>query len=117
MCKNLSGRDFGAWVAVLPPVSSCLRAPRAEVGTHHLQLQHAGAAVSRTVPPPPPRVPSHPPHTHTTSFPWLAPRGAAAGTLKRQLADAAAVDHSDLQRRLKDVTDMLYLKQTQVQQL
>ncbi|PSC71978.1 golgin candidate 1 [Micractinium conductrix] len=42
---------------------------------------------------------------------------AAAGTLKRQLADAAAVDHSDLQRRLKDVTDMLYLKQTQLERL
>lgn len=36
------------------------------------------------------------------------------GTLKRQLADAHSVDSSDLQRRLKDVTDMLYLKQTQV---
>lgn len=39
---------------------------------------------------------------------------AEAGTLKRQLADAHSVDSSDLQRRLKDVTDMLYLKQTQV---
>lgn len=35
--------------------------------------------------------------------------------MKRQLADAHSVDSSDLQRRLKDVTDMLYLKQTQVQ--
>jgi hypothetical protein len=39
---------------------------------------------------------------------------AEVGTLKRQLADAHSVDSSDLQRRLKDVTDMLYLKQTQV---
>lgn len=39
---------------------------------------------------------------------------AEVGSLRRQLADAQAVDSSDLQRRLKDVTDMLYLKQTQV---
>lgn len=42
------------------------------------------------------------------------PLRAEAGSLKRQLADAHSVDSSDLQRRLKDVTDMLYLKQTQV---
>ena len=34
--------------------------------------------------------------------------------MRRQLADAHSVDSGDLQRRLKDVTDMLYLKQTQV---
>ena len=39
---------------------------------------------------------------------------AEVGTLRRQLADAQSVDSGDLQRRLKDVTDMLYLKQTQV---
>jgi hypothetical protein len=41
-------------------------------------------------------------------------RCAEAATLKRQLADAHSADSGDLQRRLKDVTDMLYLKQTQV---
>jgi len=36
---------------------------------------------------------------------------AEVGTLKRQLADSHSTDSADLQRRLKDVTDMLYLKQ------
>ena len=36
---------------------------------------------------------------------------AEVGGLRRQVADASQVDAADLQRRLKDVTDMLYLKQ------
>lgn len=33
------------------------------------------------------------------------------GTLKRQLAETAHQDSGELQRRLKEVTDLLYLKQ------
>ena len=41
------------------------------------------------------------------------PRCCAAqvGALKRQLAEASHADSGDLQRRLKEVTDLLYLKQ------
>ncbi|EFN53876.1 hypothetical protein CHLNCDRAFT_58358 [Chlorella variabilis] len=42
---------------------------------------------------------------------------AEVATVRRQLADAHSVDSGDLQRRLKDVTDMLYLKQTQLERL
>lgn len=41
---------------------------------------------------------------------WCA-RCAQVGSLKRQLAETSSLDTGDLQRRLKEVTDLLYLKQ------
>jgi hypothetical protein len=40
-----------------------------------------------------------------------------AGSLRRQLEERAAFDAGDMQRRLKELTDMLYLKQTQLERL
>lgn len=52
-----------------------------------------------------------PPHTYLPCSPAPAPLPPQVTSLKRQVAESSSADAGDLQRRLKEVTDLLYLKQ------